>query len=614
MNLKQHITKAKQIVLFVAILFSCNYASAIELSDTIKSNINALGSSEEKIDLLLEYSYQLKKIDTVQAMECSRKAVEIANEINSDKYKIETLQFRGIQYSDYDQYDSAFIYLNESLNLSKKVNDFANSAKSLQVIGRNIYSQGDYATALKYYFEALDIYEKNNYKDIQLGWTYRFTGSVFKRQENPEEALNYYLKALDVFLEYDNKKGIASSYNNIGIAYGMLGDRDQELAYYIKALNIATEDNDLYSSSIYLSNLGHIYFTKQEHDTALMYYGQALTIMEELNEHSAMAEFLSHMGSLYMAKGNYNKSLAHFKRALENALLSEKKQALRLEIIYQGLSELYGVMGNVESSFKYYKLYIDTQTQLHSSETAREIVELQNKHDKEKREQLIAKLEVEQELKDERLKSEENLNRSLILGLIGALLFSVVIYYQKYKIGIVYKNLVRKNIEITKSDMKLDESREIEKSPEPVAVPLPKIEEDPIEAEEKYNTSGLSDEQKEELLRVIFHEMEVNKIFKQDDLTVTKFANTIGSNRAYISQVINEGTDKNFSTFINEYRIKEARKMIVEGHHENITIEAIANSVGFKSKSAFNNSFKKFTGITPSYFMKNIEAETFVEL
>ncbi|MBU0488050.1 MAG: helix-turn-helix domain-containing protein, partial [Bacteroidetes bacterium] len=59
---------------------------------------------------------------------------------------------------------------------------------------------------------------------------------------------------------------------------------------------------------------------------------------------------------------------------------------------------------------------------------------------------------------------------------------------------------------------------------------------------------------------------------------------------------------KNFKNLINEYRIKESRKLLIT--KPNLTIEAIAHDVGFRSKSAFNAAFKLYTGVTPSFFIR----------
>ncbi len=97
--------------------------------------------------------------------------------------------------------------------------------------------------------------------------------------------------------------------------------------------------------------------------------------------------------------------------------------------------------------------------------------------------------------------------------------------------------------------------------------------------------------------------MENEKLFLKQDLTINKLASYINVSRTYLSQVINELFQKNFNTLVNEYRIKEARDMLIE--NKNMTIEGIANEVGFRSKSSFNSAFKKYTGVTPSFFMKN---------
>jgi AraC-like DNA-binding protein len=78
-----------------------------------------------------------------------------------------------------------------------------------------------------------------------------------------------------------------------------------------------------------------------------------------------------------------------------------------------------------------------------------------------------------------------------------------------------------------------------------------------------------------------------------------------GSKYKYVSQVINEYYQQNFNTFLNSYRIKEACKRLGDlEHYGNYTIEAISESVGFKSRSTFVSSFKRITGLTPSQYQR----------
>jgi AraC-like DNA-binding protein len=79
----------------------------------------------------------------------------------------------------------------------------------------------------------------------------------------------------------------------------------------------------------------------------------------------------------------------------------------------------------------------------------------------------------------------------------------------------------------------------------------------------------------------------------------------VKTKRNYVSQVINEKYDNNFNHLLNEYRIKEScRRMNDTDNYGNYTIESIALSVGFKSRSNFISTFKRFTGLTPSAYLK----------
>jgi AraC-like DNA-binding protein len=64
-----------------------------------------------------------------------------------------------------------------------------------------------------------------------------------------------------------------------------------------------------------------------------------------------------------------------------------------------------------------------------------------------------------------------------------------------------------------------------------------------------------------------------------------------------LSQLLNEHLGKNFSTFINEYRIRRACALI-DGD-DRLKLEAVGYEVGFNSRSTFFAAFKKVTGTTP---------------
>lgn len=93
-------------------------------------------------------------------------------------------------------------------------------------------------------------------------------------------------------------------------------------------------------------------------------------------------------------------------------------------------------------------------------------------------------------------------------------------------------------------------------------------------------------------------------VFLDSNLNIKYLANEIGTNEKYLSQLINNKYNKNFSNFINDYRITYAKGLLHNEKYSNYTIEAIGQMSGFNSKTGFNATFKKETGETPTSYKK----------
>ncbi|MCI4671484.1 MAG: AraC family transcriptional regulator [Bacteroidia bacterium] len=117
-----------------------------------------------------------------------------------------------------------------------------------------------------------------------------------------------------------------------------------------------------------------------------------------------------------------------------------------------------------------------------------------------------------------------------------------------------------------------------------------------------YETSSLSVEKKNLYHKQLTSYLISDKIYLEQDLTLSELSSRLKINTRYLSQVINELEDSSFIDFINKLRIERAKEMLRHPAYQYYTIVAIANEVGFKSKSAFYNAFKKFTHMTPSAF------------
>lgn len=119
---------------------------------------------------------------------------------------------------------------------------------------------------------------------------------------------------------------------------------------------------------------------------------------------------------------------------------------------------------------------------------------------------------------------------------------------------------------------------------------------------EYYHQSVLEGIDAERIINKIDILLGKEKLYCDDDLNMIRLAKILSIAPYQLSRVINEKMGKNYNTFINEYRINEAKKLLVENPEQSIL--SITHEVGFNSKSAFYKWFFKFTGQSPTDFKK----------
>ena len=121
----------------------------------------------------------------------------------------------------------------------------------------------------------------------------------------------------------------------------------------------------------------------------------------------------------------------------------------------------------------------------------------------------------------------------------------------------------------------------------------------------KYQKSSLSEENKQMILLKIRDEMEVKKYFTNNLASLSGLAKQINESTHHVSQVINEKLNKNFFELLASYRVEYAKDLIRNDKKTKLTVEELAEMVGYNSKTSFNNAFKSITLQTPSEFRKS---------
>lgn len=108
--------------------------------------------------------------------------------------------------------------------------------------------------------------------------------------------------------------------------------------------------------------------------------------------------------------------------------------------------------------------------------------------------------------------------------------------------------------------------------------------------------------------KLLFAEIEQlidNGLYRESNLSLDMLAGKTGRNPTYISKAVSHCTGKTFKTWLNEYRIKEAVRLLSDKNNPNISIDTLAFDAGFNDRTTFYRVFKKTTGISPTDFKKN---------
>jgi AraC-like DNA-binding protein len=108
------------------------------------------------------------------------------------------------------------------------------------------------------------------------------------------------------------------------------------------------------------------------------------------------------------------------------------------------------------------------------------------------------------------------------------------------------------------------------------------------------------------LLRRLDHLMTVERVHRQEGLTIAMLAAKLDLPEHRLRQVINEGLGyRNFNAFLNRYRLDEAKAALADPSQRDVPVLTIAMDAGFQSIGPFNRAFKAENGLTPTEFRRD---------
>ncbi len=121
---------------------------------------------------------------------------------------------------------------------------------------------------------------------------------------------------------------------------------------------------------------------------------------------------------------------------------------------------------------------------------------------------------------------------------------------------------------------------------------------------EKYDSNIIPDSTIEAHIKKLLDRIEKEKLYTDSTLTMVKLADLLSIPSYQLSKILNRYLHKNFPDFINEYRVREAERLLTDPANHREAVENIGYESGFNNPSSFFTAFKKFTNSTPAKYRK----------
>ncbi len=487
----------------------------------------------------------------------------------------------------------ALEYSLKALKIEEANNLTENKATILNNIGLYYKNLGDYEKAIEYGIDALKISEELGDKKL-IAYCNINIGCLFIAIDEPDKALEYMNKALQLNVELECPEGQSKCLINIGTIYFNQKKYSLALQNHNKSLELNKKYNGQAEMSINYHNIGLVYYKLEKYDTARKYFKKSLAISEQIGNKNGIT-YLS-LSNLETKLKNYKLAEIFCLKSLE--LFEQTNEHESRQLSFKQLANIYTLTGKYKKAYNTYIKADTIKDSLFNIEKAERIAQIEEKYLNEKNKKQIQALEYETEIKQTEIFHRKKLQTVYLIGFVSAIAAIIIIFIQHRKKNSAYRFLVKKNIDLLNNENELKN-----------------IKEQVIVNKSNNNNTTLTDDKKEEILSKLNQLFEIDKIFNDYNLTIDKLAKKISTNRNYLSQIINEEYGKNYSDFINEYRVKETMLMLsCSKKSKQFSIEAIAKEAGFKSVSSFNFAFKKHTGITPSVFKQGINEQSVTSL
>lgn len=398
----------------------------------------------------LKDSVLVRKINTIskdssytnalKAQLYAREAIKMAQNIEDYKGQVTGYLNLGKAKIHLNEFDSALVYADKALAISKKYHFALLEVNSIDLRG-SVYSyMGDYEKASKEFFLVISKAEKIHERHSVKG--YANMGHVFLMLTNNKKCRIYSEKGLKLAEKHKDTAVMVTTLNLLGLVEKREKNLDVALVHFERGLKLARATNSIQRQSQLLYNMSNIYFDKMEHDKGFALFNESLELGKKNGSFLSTAINFHSLSIHYSEINRYRESNIAADSAIHYGLKSKNFEMI-MEA-YAMKAEILKLMNRHKEALGYLGLAYAYKDSLKLGQLNDAALESESEYKKGKKEmadslkqfQADAKRERDKRIADEQVKSRETL-----IWVFAFVLVLVVIglYYLQRKNQVVKK-------------------------------------------------------------------------------------------------------------------------------------------------------------------------------
>lgn len=369
--------------------------------------LNVFSGNETVIDSLAKIKYE-------NPSGCIKRCKELLAD-PSIKNKYQLFSLAADAFWHIGQLDSALRYYNSSLVNAKVEQSPKHVGLALSNIGYIRMEQAHYNEALDYFLKATEIF-KSIKDSTEINITLTYIGQVYYYVEKYDEGIKIYTPLAKHYEKARDYYNACISYEMMGHMYRDMHEGERAEENYLLALKFAELSKNNKRLAQVKFNYADFLIDLKKFEKGEFIMLQAIEDLKRISAFKDIAVAYMQMGDLYHRLKQYSKAKDYLFKAIEIA--SEADRSYTLLECYESLAQLYEDEGDFKEALMYHKKFKMLTDSVRKAATNKELLDVAEKYETDKKEQENQLLQTQNQLSHETIKQQKTFSYFIIIGLV----------------------------------------------------------------------------------------------------------------------------------------------------------------------------------------------------